>query len=169
MDKNQLFINKVNELLKKVNFRKLDYSCNVGDKAYARNFLDEMHKAFVDVYGTDYLDCASGEFVDLPAVIRGEKTGKIAIGLVNIDLQSSGEHYGSYMFTEIGVVDDTGSKVSERMSDYISKMFIPYQYWYTPYVSGDHHVNFDNMPDDVAAIMDYEIPNMENTDYNISQ
>ena len=153
MDKNSLFIKKVNELLKKVDYRMLDYSCNEGDKSYAKDFLKKLHDAFVDVYGSDYLDWRSGDFVDIPAVIRGEESGKIAIGLVNVDLQSAGEHWGSFMFTEIGVVDDSGESITEKMAQYIKKNFIPYKYWYTPYIADDHHVDFENIPEDVSEFL----------------
>ena len=40
-----MFIKRVNELLKKVDYRMLDYSCNEGDKSYAKDFLKKLHDA----------------------------------------------------------------------------------------------------------------------------
>lgn len=89
------YIERLNTLLKTVDFKKLDRSCNAGDNAYAKEILKQMHDQFVEVYHTDELDF-DPEFVDVPAVIRGRNTGHIGLGAVTLDLQSSGEHYGTW-------------------------------------------------------------------------
>lgn len=152
MNKSELYITKVNQILQTVDFKILDKSCNSDDKTYAKDILDRMHKALIDVYGTDYFDWRCGDFVDVPAVIRGEKTGYVSLGLVNLDLQSSGEHWGTYIFTENGVLDH-GEKATKVDQILLNNRYIPYQYWYTPYIPDDHHVDFDNMPEEVKAII----------------
>lgn len=152
MKKSDLFISKINQILKTVDFKRLDESCNGDDKSYARVTLDRMHDALVETYGADYFDWRSGDFVDVPAVIKGEKSGHISLGLVNLDLQSSGEHWGTYIFTENGVLDH-GGKLTDAQNDLLNALYIPYQYWYTPYIPDDHHVDFDNVPDDVMKII----------------
>lgn len=152
MTKNELFIDKINQILKSVDFKKLDESCNSEDKSYARTILDRMHDALVEVYDTDYIDWSCGDFIYIPAVIRGEKSGHISLGLVNLDLQSSGEHWGTYIFTEKGVLDH-GGKLSDAQNTMLNAEYIPYQYWYTAYLPDDHHVDFDNVPDDVKGII----------------
>lgn len=152
MTKNELFIDKINQILKTVNFKKLDESCNTEDKSYAKTILDRMHNALVEVYETDCFDWRCGDFVDIPAVIRGEKSGHISLGLVNLDLQSSGEHWGTFIFTEKGVLDH-GGKLSDGENALLNAEYIPYQYWYTAYLPDDHHVDFDNVPEDVKGII----------------
>lgn len=152
MTKSELFISKINQILKTVDFKRLDESCNGEDKSYARVTLDRMHDALVDVYGADYLDWRCGDFVDVPAVIWGEKSGHISLGLVNLDLQSSGEHWGTYIFTDNGVLDH-GGKLSDAQNDLLNTLYIPYKYWYTPYIPDDHHVDFNDVPEDVKQII----------------
>lgn len=158
MDNNEKFINRVNKLIEQLDYKKLDHSCNDEDKSYAKDFLGKLHSAFIESYGTDYLDYSSGEFVELPAVIRGEKTGVIAIGLVNVDLHSSGEHYGTYIFSKYGIIDHGGDNTSPRLEKYMTETFVPYQYWYTPYIADDHHVDFNSIPKEVKEIMSEYLP-----------
>lgn len=45
------FIKNVNSVLLNVDFERLDNSCNGKDKTYAKEVLEQMHNAFVSVYG----------------------------------------------------------------------------------------------------------------------
>ncbi len=54
-----------------------------------------MHDAFIETYGTDYHD-SDYEFVELPAVIQGRNTSHNDLGIVTLDLESSGEHWGTH-------------------------------------------------------------------------
>lgn len=56
----------------KVDFVKLDKSCNSAEDGYAKEILKQMHDDFVEVYDTDYLNNGNHEFVQLPAVIKGQ-------------------------------------------------------------------------------------------------
>lgn len=173
MSKNTEYIIRVNKILKDVDFRKLDKSCNGDDKSYAKEILGKLHKELIDVYGTDCFDWRVGDFVDLPAVIKGQRSGRVSLGLVTLDLESSGEHYGTNIFTAVGVIDHGDDAIMEASKKYLNDQYIPYDYWYTPFVPRDHHVDFDHIPSDVREIMsDYiemltpnadEIPDGNNT------
>jgi hypothetical protein len=63
------FIQRLNEILPRLNFARLDQSCNSEDTAYAEEVLKKLHDVLVETYGTDYLDNESYEFVALPAII----------------------------------------------------------------------------------------------------
>ena len=71
MSKNSDYLIRVNKILKEIDFEKLDESCNGSDKSYAKEILRKLHDELMTVYGTDYLDWRSGDFVDIPAVIKG--------------------------------------------------------------------------------------------------
>ena len=43
-------------------------------------------------------------------------------------------------------------------------LYIPYDYWYTPYIEHDHHVDYENIPDDVREIMSDYIENLRQSD-----
>ncbi|MHB8061623.1 MAG: hypothetical protein ACYDG2_03140 [Ruminiclostridium sp.] len=102
--------------------------------------------------GTDYLD-SGYEFVDIPAVIQGRNTGHIGLGIVTLDLESSGEHWGTFFLTPMGVIDQGGEKMKPAESKYLSTVYIPYDYWYTVYIERDHHVDFDNVPEKIADML----------------
>ena len=152
--KNRTYIEAVNEILAEVDFSKLDESCNGSHSDYAKNVLVRMHNELVKVYGTDVFDEWNCELIDAPAVIRSHNTGRTAIGLVTIDLESSGEHYGTAIFTELGVLQQGARTLTEEEKTYLKKNFVPYDYWYTPIVEGDIHVTKYNMPDCVRCLID---------------
>ena len=61
-----------------------------------------MLNAFVKVYGTDYLDNGNYKFVEIPAVIKGRYAEHIGLGIVILDLESSGEHLGTFFLPSMG-------------------------------------------------------------------
>ncbi len=148
IDKARNFMNSVNSILADVDFRALDKSCNSSDLSYAQEVLRKLHRAFVDAYGTDCIEGnGDGEtMVEMPAVIRGRNTGKMALGLVMLDPDSSGEHWFTRFFTEQGILPKTPSRLSVAEKEYVNSHFIPYDYWYTPEMPGDIHIDFDNAP-----------------------
>lgn len=169
-NKQQGFVDKVNRILSSVDFNQLDCSCNSSNNGYARSILQALHKAFVSVYQTDYLDRGEYGFVELPAVIRGRNTGHIALGIVTLDLESSGEHFGTFFLTPHGVIEQGGEDTAEWKQEYIRKTFIPYDYWYTPEVEHDIHVDFESVPPEVAELLEacpLDRPGMEESEYHM--
>ena len=149
----ETFVNNTNSVLRKVSFEQLESSLQSADKSYAGEVLKEMHNAFVKTYGADYLDDSEYEFVSIPAVIRSRNTGKLCLGIVTLDLESSGEHWGTDFLTPYGVVTQGDPDADASLLEYIRDNFTPYDYWYTAYVEGDIHVNFDDIPEDVADLI----------------
>lgn len=147
------YIIKLNKIIPDIDYTRLDQSCNSTDNEYAKTILKQLHDAFVDVYETDYLDQGEYEFVELPAVIRGRNTDHIALGIVSLDLESSGEHWGTLFLTPKGVLQQGGENLSEQAKAYINKTFIPYDYWYTVELENDIHIDFENIPEKVADIL----------------
>lgn len=169
-NKQQKYIDKVNRALSFLDFNQLDCSCNSCDRGYARSALRALHEAFVSVYQTDYLDRGEYEFVELPAVIRGRNTGHIALGIVTLDLEASGEHFGTFFLTPHGVIDQGGEDITEQQKEYIRKTFIPYDYWYTPEVEHDIHVDYESFPPEVAELLEacpLHRPGLEESDYHM--
>ena len=148
------YLDKVNDYLPKVDFRKLDRSCNSVDDSYAKEVLKSLHDLFVEVYSVDYLDTGY-EFVDMPAVVLGRETGHIGLGLVTLDIPSSGEHYGTWFFTPLGVLDDGDEKMKPAARKYLRENHGPYDYWYTIELERDHHVDFERIPEKVADLLNH--------------
>ena len=161
------FIENVNSVLLNVDFERLDDSCNGEDKTYTKELLEQMHNAFVSAYGDGMIYGEDIEFIQLPAVICGRESGHIALGIVTIDLQSSGEHWGTFFLTPYGVLDQGSKNLDADEKEYIRKEFIPYDYWYTPKVYGDIHVDFNNIPIEVQELMQFSEEMMEQTEDEI--
>jgi hypothetical protein len=159
-DMQAAYIERVNALLETVDFSSLDRSCNSEDSAYACKILKQMHDLFTEVYQTDSLDYEY-EFVDVPAVIRGRNTGHLCLGLVTLDLQSSGEHFGTWFFTPRGVIDQGFEKMRPEDELYLKAFYTPYDYWYTVYIQRDHHVDFDHVPEKVADMLNACYPEQQ--------
>ena len=75
------------------------------------------------------------------------------LALVTLDLESSGEHFGTIFMTPGGLLEQGSSSLSEKQKQALAEYYIPYDYWYTPLVERDHHVDFTQMPEEVADIL----------------
>lgn len=76
--------------------------------------VSHVTHTLVEDYGTEYPD-DSLEFIELPVIIRGRNTGYIRLGIVSLDLQSSGEHWGTYFLIPQGVIDPGAEKFLRNM------------------------------------------------------
>ena len=156
-----LYIQQLNDyLLPDLDYAKLYRSCNRGDKEYAGETLKRMHDIFVDIYGTSKLN-HEHEFVCVPGVIKSRKSGKTVLALLDISIEDGGEHFGTQILSQVGVLDLHGQ---EGLNAVITaELFMPYDYWYTVHIPGDHHVN-DHAPEDVQNLLDHcqsNTPQME--------
>lgn len=147
------FAENMNAVLKNVHFVRLESSCASPNKSYAGEVLKQKHNAFMKTYGTDYLDGSSYEFVSIPSVIRSCQTGKLCLGIVTLDLQSSGEHWGTDFLTPYGVAAQGDPNMDASLQAYIRDNFMPYDYWYTADVENDIHIDLDEMPESVADLI----------------
>lgn len=153
MELQKAFIDKVNTILGEVDFEKLLDSANGQDQSYAMDTLKQLHQAFVDTYGTDCITDRELGFIDVPAVIRGRKAGEVFLGLVTIDMESSGEHWNTNFFMEEGVADQSSiGEGSQWTVDFLHRVGV-YDYWYTPEIPGDIHVNFESIPHKVENLL----------------
>ena len=153
MELQKAFIGKVNTILEEVDFEKLLESANGQDQSYAMDTLKQLHQAFVDTYGTDCMTDRELGFIDGPAVIRGRKAGEVFLGLVTIDLESSGEHWNTQFIMEDGVVDQENCDKTARWNTEFFYRVGVYDYWYTSEIPGDIHVNFESIPHKVETLL----------------
>ncbi len=153
MNRNKQYIKAVNQILSAVDFVKLGNSCNSCDSSYARETLKQLHQAFVDTYGTDLLQRGEYDCVFVPAVIQGKETRNIVLGLVLLDMDSSGEHYDTVFFTKYGVMKQSDEKLGKIARKYLLDTIGNYNYWYTPEIPSDIHVGFENIPGKVRDLL----------------
>ena len=149
--KQEWFLEEISKVLGKIDLMELAISCNGPDKSLAQNTLVQMQAIFERVYGTEPLKESIGD-VAMPAVIEGKNTGVKCLGLVAVDLKSSGEHWDTIFFTPTGAVRQQEMMGKPRIREYLEDHFIPYDYWYTPEVEKDFHANFSEMPEEIREI-----------------
>lgn len=124
-------------------YKERDYNC-------MRDMLQRLHDAFVDAYGSDSLNRDMG-FVSVPGVALGENS-QICIALFDIDTSSSGEHWGTTFLTPHGIYQD-GQTCHPLAKKFADKM-IPYDYWYAAVFDGDHHIDFENCPQEIYTMIE---------------
>jgi len=147
------YIEHINRhILPHADFGRLNASYSSQDKEYAKQMLASLHQAFAKVYGGTYADeHTCGESIMAPAVIKARNSGELCVGLVTLDLTSSGEHWGTDFFTEYGVIPD--DEIDRDVLRPRIDRFIPYDYWYTVQIERDIHVDFDKVSQDVAELL----------------
>ena len=163
--RDEIFINNINLRLGEVDFKKVVESYKTPEFAEAKELLKLLHEEFCEAFGTSDVDeLIDGEdvFIHLPAVMRSRETGELCVGLVYVDTESSGEHWGTAFAFINGFVNQEDKDINNPMVEE-RKAFGIYDYWYTPDYDGDIHSDRNYAPDEVKAILDYAIGEEEQT------
>jgi hypothetical protein len=157
MDGNDMrarYIRRINiEILPFVDYTELHKSYT-SDMEYAKGILNRLHTAMVSCYGGESLDGYGGDgYVMIPGVVLGRNNGQQCLALLELDLSSSGEHWGTTLLTRYGLVrqENFGVGDAERR-DYL-KSFIPYDYGYTANLPDDIHIDPDSLPQELKAVL----------------
>ena len=150
------YIDFINEnILPFVDYERLHTSYRT-DIVYAKGVLNLLHEAMIKVYGDEYLDRHDGDegFVTIPGVIKGTKTGNICLALLDLDLSSSGEHWGTHFLCKYGIVEQgIFEGQDKRITELVGNFYQPYEYCYTASISVDHHVDEDTLPRELKSIL----------------
>ena len=149
------YINK--KILLFIDYKKLQTSYDT-DMVYAKGILNRLHEAMAGVYGSEQLGSEDGDdgFVVIPGVVQGRETGKVCLALLDIDLSSSGEHWGTAFLVEGGIIsqNEAYSKDGGEEAAEMRKMIAPYgvyDYCYTAKIPDDIHVRINQLP---VALLD---------------
>jgi len=150
-----------NNILPNIDYNKLQESYST-DMVYAKGVLNRLDKAMEAAYGTVALSHDDGDdgFVLVPGVIRGRESGNMCLALLELDLSSSGEHWGTSYLCKYGVVSQTAAgndpetgEAAQAMAKEMNKAFIPYDYCYTAAVLGDIHVQPSQLPKELREVI----------------
>lgn len=164
--KDEMFVNNLNLGFGKnePNFKAIVESLKTADKIEAKELLKRMHDMFAKTFGTYDVDNLTGdeEFIHLPAICRSRDTGELHIGLVYVDLNASGEHWGTDFITEKGFLSFESTQRNDPNFVYL-KDIGSYDYWYTPIYGNDIHTDIEDAPEDVMELINYVRGNEEQT------
>ena len=157
------YVDKINkEVIPRIEWVGMKNAYKYGNMDVPTDLLRMLHEKFVEVYGSDHIDRSLG-FVQVPGLTK-VADGSIYPALLTIDTESSGEHWGTTFFTPNGILNDTTE--DEDMLNEI-RTFIPYQYWYTPELVTDHHVDWDNCPEEVLVMLDNAIDSEQESEVKL--
>jgi len=148
------YIENINEnILPFIDYAKLQASYS-SDMVYAKGVLNSLHEAMIESYGGINLDEDSGDdgFVVIPGVVRGKESGSMALALLDLDLSSSGEHWGTSFLCKHGVISQNENAGTPAMKD-IRSTIGSYDYCYTAEIYGDIHVNKSALPKDLKDVL----------------
>jgi len=118
---------------------------------YTTEILKQLHDKFVEIYDTDSVDGLVG-FIQVPAIVESLQTGDYYPALVTLDLDSSGEHWGTCVMTPTGVIDHGVTEETEAEKAFMQNL-VPYRYWYTVTCENDIHVDMADCPEDIRDII----------------
>jgi len=128
------------------------------DMVYAKGILNRLHEAMVTVYGGELLDEQDGDegIVVIPGLVRGRDSGKLCLALLDLDLSSSGEHWGTAFLCKSGVISQneafSNNAGASAMREAI-KAYAPYDYCYTAVIPDDIHVDTMRLPVELVAVL----------------
>lgn len=142
-----------NKVISKMDFDKYMKALKENDTLYLAELLKQLQDEFDTVYETEVVE-NEFEWVSVPAVIKARDSGKLTLGLVNLDLTERAEHVYTTFITPKGLYHHITDDVPDDLADFILP-FIPYDYYYTVEIPHDIHVDLDCMPDDVREIVGY--------------
>ena len=89
------YINR--DVLNRINYARLQEDYQTEEKTYAKSVLNALHQGVMEVYGTETFDRDTLEegFILLPGVLQSRENGNVCIALLELDLSSSREHWGT--------------------------------------------------------------------------
>lgn len=163
-DKSKLeqYVEAINaDILPFIDYGELQASYST-DMVYAKGVLNRLHEAMTAAYGGEQLHEQDGDegFVVIPGVLRGKESGSICVALLELDLSSSGEHWGTTYLCKYGAIPQSSNDmdfgndhVLKSEIQEINAAFIPYDYCYTASITNDIHVRHGSLPDELKGVL----------------
>ena len=151
MEKNlEKYIEKINkEIIPNINVKKMIDAYEQKDMSYPTEVIKMLHEGFIEVYEGIDLDSSMG-ILKVPGIVQ-VRDGTLYPALLDIDCESSGEHWGTVFFTPKGIYYDADDNPEVQK---VTREFVPYRYWYTPYMQCDCHVDWEASPMSALEILE---------------
>lgn len=151
------FVDYINaNVLPKINYEQLQASYATEEKAYAKSVLNALHTAAVEIYGTDcFEDSGELDYVLLPGIIQSKANGNLCVGLLEIDLLSSGEHCGTDFLTRYGCINQSDPEMPDEVRKFLRGTYGSYDYCYTATLENDIHVSKAHLPEKMREVLEH--------------
>ncbi len=147
------YINR--NILGKVDYARLQEDYLTEEKAYAKSVLNALHQGALEVYGTETFDSGTLEegIILLPGVLQSRENGNVCIALLEIELSSAGEHWGTDFLTKYGCINPADDEMPESIRRFLEDTYGSYDYGYTASFMEDIHVDKEKLPDTLKEIL----------------
>lgn len=143
------------KVLPKINYERLQADYGTEEKAYAKSVLNALHQGLLTVYGTETFDReTAGGYVLLPGVVQSKATGELCIALLELDLQSSGEHCGTDFLVRYGCISQLEPEIPDEVRKFLRDTYGAYDYGYTAKLTADIHVNKARLPQAMREVLE---------------
>ena len=147
------YINK--NVLPKINYDRLQADYETAEKAYAKSVLNALHQGVVAVYGTETFDRdTAGGYVILPGVVQSKSTGNLCVALLELDLQSSGEHCATDFLICYGCISQFEEEMPDKVRKFLHDTYGSYEYGYTATLTDDIHVDKGRLPQAMREVLE---------------
>ena len=101
-------------------------------KRLMSSLLNALHQGVQVVYGTEIFDRdTAGGYVLLPGVVQSKDTGELCIALLELDLQSSGEHCATDFLIRYGCISQSEQEMPDDVRKFLRETYGAYDYGYT--------------------------------------
>ena len=155
--KMNFYVDYINRnVLNRINYARLQEDYQTEEKAYAKSVLNALHQGVMEVYGTETFDRDTLEegFVLLPGVLQSREKGSVCIALLELDLSSSGEHWGTDYLTKYGCINLHEEEMPDAVRRFLKETYGIYDYGYTAAITDDIHVDKERLPDALKEILE---------------
>lgn len=151
-----LYVDYINaKVLPKIDYERLQADYGTEEKAYAKSVLNALHQGLQKVYGTETFgwDTAGG-YVLLPGVVQSKATGELCIALLELDLQSSGEHCATDFLIRYGCISQFEPEMPDEVREFLKDTYGAYDYGYTATLTDDIHVDKSRLPQAMREVLE---------------
>lgn len=150
-----LYVDYINaKVLPKIDYGRLQADYGTVDRAYAKSVLNALHQGVQAVYGTETFDWGTaGGYVLLPGVVQSKTTGELCIALLELDLQSSGEHCGTDFLIRYGCINQNEPEMPDQVRAFLRDTYGAYDYGYTATLTDDIHVDKGRLPQAMREVL----------------
>ena len=151
-----LYVDYINaNVLPKIDYERLQADYGTEEKAYAKSVLNALHQGIRAVYGTETFGReTAGGYVLLPGVVQSKATGEVCIALLELDLQSSGEHCGTDFLIRYGCINQNEPEMPDQVREFLRDTYGAYDYGYTAVLSDDIHVDKSRLPQAMREVLE---------------
>lgn len=142
-------------VLPKIDYERLQADYGTEEKSYAKSVLNALHQGLLKEYGTETFGRdAAGLYVLLPGVVQSKATGQLCIALLELDLQSSGEHCGTDFLIRYGCINQNEPEMPGKVRQFLKDTYGAYEYGYTATLTDDIHVDKAKLPSAMRELLE---------------